>query len=79
MSRTTDWHPTAKARQLALAYWIEEQIEAGRVRDYAAVARALGISRARITQVMDLMLLPTPEKERLLGVGPQERAACVVR
>ena len=35
------------ARQLALAYFIEHEIEAGRVKNYAEVAGRLGISRAR--------------------------------
>ena len=59
-----------KARQLALAYWIDREIEAGNVRNYAEVARFLGLSRARLTHIMDLTLLPIPEQEELLlGIG----------
>ncbi len=58
--------PSPKARQLALAYWIEQQIEAGNVSSYAAVARALGLSRARLTHIINLTLLSVPEQEELL-------------
>ena len=66
--------PSPKARQLALAYWIEQQIEAGKVSNYAAVARALGLSRARLTHIINLTLLSVPEQEELL-LGKQDVAS----
>jgi hypothetical protein len=51
-----DLEPRA-ARLLALAHYIEERIRAGEIEDLAAVARATGLTRARITQVMNLGLL----------------------
>ena len=57
-------HPVA--RRLALAYYIERCIEVGVIADYAAAARRLGISRARMTQVMDLMLLPVQTQDAIL-------------
>ena len=45
------WHPSRRARQLALGVWIERQVEVGRVRDYAHMARILGVSRARVAQL----------------------------
>lgn len=39
------WRPSRRARQLALGVWIERQVEAGRVRSYAEMARRLGVSR----------------------------------
>ena len=73
-------HPSPKARQLALAYWIEGQIEAGNVSSYAAVARALGLSRARLTHIINLTLLPVPEQEELLlgkpDVASKRRDIC---
>ena len=58
--------PSRIARQLALAYKIERMIEAGELRDYADAARRLGVSRARMTHVMDLMLRPVWEQEEIL-------------
>ncbi|MCC6750889.1 MAG: hypothetical protein IT371_24740 [Deltaproteobacteria bacterium] len=45
------------AVMLALAHKIEDAIERGLVRDRAEVARRLGLTRARLTQLMDLALL----------------------
>jgi hypothetical protein len=58
--------PTHLARQLALAYFVEREIEAGRLKDYAAAARLLGLSRARVSQVIDLRLLPSKVQEEIL-------------
>lgn len=58
-----------RARRLALAYWIERAIDKGRLQDYAHAARVLGVSRARITQVMDLLLLPGGVQEAILVGG----------
>lgn len=54
------------ARRLALAHYIERLIEAGKLRNYAHAAAALGITRARISQLMDLGLLPTDVQEQIL-------------
>ena len=59
-------HPATVARLLALAHDIEARIEAGEYRDYAEVARAHGLSRARLTQVMNLLLLAPAIQEELL-------------
>ncbi len=42
---------------LVLAYQIEQAIEDGRSRDYSDVARQLGLTRVRITQIVNLRLL----------------------
>ena len=42
-------------------------IEASELRDYADAAGRLGVSRARVTHVMDLMLRPVWEQEEVLG------------
>lgn len=57
------------ARQLALAYWIELRIEAGELRDLADAARLLGVSRARMTQIANLRLLPIAVQECVLAPG----------
>ena len=55
-----------RARRLALAYRIERAIEAGEFRSYGEVARALGITQPRVSQVMGLLLLPSAVQERVL-------------
>ena len=52
-----------EARLLALAYAIEAAVEDGRFRSVAEVARALGLSRARLSQVM---------RRRWVSIGEQE-------
>ncbi len=59
-------HPARVARLLALAHDIEARIEAGEFRDYADVARAHGLTRARLTQVMNLLLLAPSIQEHVL-------------
>ena len=53
---------------LALAHPVEQQIEAGNIPDYASAASAIGITRARISQVTSLLLL-SPEIQRRIAVG----------
>jgi hypothetical protein len=43
---------SAEARMLALAYAVEAAVEDGRYRSAAEVARMIGVSRARMSQVM---------------------------
>ncbi len=45
------------ARMLALAHKIDEKIGAGELRDLADAARAIGVTRARMTQITNLLLL----------------------
>ncbi len=49
--------PAKVARMLALAHHLQRAIDQGLVADRAAVARNLGQTRARITQLLDLLLL----------------------
>lgn len=55
------------ARQLALAYHVEALVDSGSVRDYAAVARALGLTRARLSQIVALRWLPVATQEAILS------------
>jgi alkylated DNA nucleotide flippase Atl1 len=55
------------ARQLALAHWIERAVEEGRASCYGEVARALGLSESRITQVTALLGLSPEVQERVLA------------
>lgn len=54
------------ARMLALAHHVEALVEGGRLPDYAATSRILGLTRARMTQVLNLLLLAPGIQERLL-------------
>ena len=58
------------ARQLALAHWIERAVDEGRAGSYGEVARALGLTESRITQVTALLgLSPAVQERVLLGEG----------
>lgn len=50
-------HPARVARLLAQAHDVEGRVQSGEFRDYADVARHHGLTRARLTQVMNLLLL----------------------
>jgi hypothetical protein len=55
-----------RARNLALAYWIDGLIRSGEVASPAEVARRCGVSRARISAVLDMTGIAAVEQERLL-------------
>lgn len=59
--------PSRLARMLALAHHIERLVEAGELAGYAEAARALGVTRARMTQVMNLLWLAPKLQERVLA------------
>jgi hypothetical protein len=64
------------SRLIALAIHLDGLIRAGVVRDYADLARLGGVSRARITQIMNLLNLPARKREEILfltGAGVTER------
>jgi len=54
------------SRLMALAIHFDGLIRQGIVRDYAELARLGGISRARITQIMNLLNLPPWKQEDIL-------------
>jgi len=73
--------PARVALMLSLAHKIQEAIAHGKLRDQADVARRLGFTRARLTHLLDLLLLAPDLQERVLfleavdGVEPiSERA-----
>ena len=61
--------PTRLARMLALAHYIERLVEAGELSGYAEAAKALGLTRARVTQVMDLLYLAPDIQEEILALA----------
>ena len=54
------------ARLLALAHHLERLVVKGAVKDYAQLARLGNVSRARITQIMNLLLLAPDIQEAIL-------------
>ena len=73
--------PARVAQALALAHRLQAAIDRGDYRDRAELARQLGFTRARVTQLLDLLLLAPDLQEQVLhleaidGVEPlAERA-----
>jgi hypothetical protein len=60
--------PAKVAQQLALAHHLQAAIERGLVADQAALARKLGLTRARITQLFDLLMLAADLQEQVLAL-----------
>ncbi len=61
------------ARLMALALRCDELIRSGEVADYAELARLGRVSRARVTQVMNLLALSPRIQEELLFLSGVER------
>jgi hypothetical protein len=60
--------PARVAIALALAHKIEDAIQRGVARDRAEVARRLGLTRARVTQLLDLTLLAPELQAQVLAL-----------
>jgi hypothetical protein len=54
------------SRLMALAHHLEQLVVSGVVKDYAELARLGHVSRARITQIMNLLLLASDIQEEIL-------------
>ena len=65
--------PARVARMLALGHHVRAAVDEGRVRDFAAVARELGVSRQRISTIVRLTFLAPDIQEEtlLLDAGPR--------
>jgi hypothetical protein len=62
--------PARLAIMLALAHKIQEAIDRGRIKNRAEASRRLGVTRVRVTQILNLTLLaPAIQEELLLGQG----------
>jgi hypothetical protein len=61
------------ARLMALALRFENLIREGRVADYSDLARLGHVSRARLTQIMNLLLLAPNIQEEILFLAPRRR------
>jgi hypothetical protein len=60
--------PARVARMLALAHRLQAAVDRGDYRDRAELARQLGFTRARVTQILDLLLLAPDIQERVLDL-----------
>lgn len=54
------------SKMMALAIHLQELVDSGKVTDYAELARAGFVSRARVTQIMNLTLLAPDIQEAVL-------------
>ena len=61
--------PIRVARLLALAHSVERLIADGTYRDYSDAACALGVTKARLTQIVNLTLLAPEIQEEILFLG----------
>jgi hypothetical protein len=57
-------------RLMALAIKFQEMIDRGEVKDYADLARLGYVTRARVTQIMNLTLLAPDIQEQILAGAP---------
>jgi hypothetical protein len=67
--------PVRTPRVLALQRACEFQtlLDSGEVKNRAEIARRCGISRARVTQIMKLLMLPEEIRDHIAGLSEQEQ------
>lgn len=63
-----------RARQLALAYWIDHLIRSGEVADLAAAALMCGVSRARLSRIAAMLGLAGASQDQILR--PTQGTSC---
>jgi hypothetical protein len=67
------------SRLLALALRMEDIIRAGGIADYSELAQLGHVSRARITQIMNLLLLAPDIQEQILFLSPTRNGRDPIR
>lgn len=73
-------YPARVARQLALAHALQRRVDSGEFADYAMLARAVGFTRARVGQLMNLLFLaPEIQGEIAFLQAPPGRQALTER
>ena len=65
------------SRLMALAIKFQDIVDRGEVHDYADLARLGFVTRARLTQIMNLLLLAPDIQEEILELGSATRAPIV--
>ena len=63
------------SRLMALAIKFQEMVDGGEVTDYADLARLGYVTRARLTQIMNLTLLAPDIQERLIDANLSEKVS----
>ena len=58
-------------RLMALAIRFQDMVDRGEVRDYAEIARLGYVTRARLTQIMNLLLLAPELQEEIMAIPTQ--------
>jgi len=56
------------SKLMALAIHLQNLVDKGAIRDYAEIARLTGLTRARVTQIMNLNLLAPEIQENILFI-----------
>ena len=72
-TKATAGRPARIASLLALAHRFEGMVRSGVVRDYAELARLGHVTRARVTQIMNLLNLTPEIQEYVLGLTSEHR------
>lgn len=67
MSWSVHTHGPRQARLLALAHRWQRLLDEGQIESQAEIARMMGISKARVSQILDLALLPPSVQKRFTG------------
>lgn len=67
------------ARLMALAIRFQRLIDTGEIRDYAELARLGYVTRARVTQIMNLLHLASDIQEQILFLSPVEHGRDPIR
>jgi len=67
------------SRLMALAIRMEELVQDGEATDYADLARLAHVSRARITQIMNLLLLAPDIQEDILFLPHTDGSRALIR
>ena len=73
--------PSARSQKSAIEQALESRrlLDGGVVNSQAEIARRFGISRARVTQVLNLLRLPQPVLGLLLESGREDGSHCTER
>jgi hypothetical protein len=79
VTQATVRRPAKVAKMLALAHHLQHAIERGIAHDRADVARRLGLTRARVTQLLDLLLLAPDIQESILSWECDDREPATER
>ncbi len=67
------------SRLMALAIRMQDLVDRGEVADYAELARLAHVSRPRMTQIMNLLLLAPDIQEAILFLPPTDGRRASVR